>query len=239
MSNKPTTILVVEDAPEFQAMIAFALDNELAYEVHTCADGREAVALARSLDPDLIILDVGLPSLDGVAACAEIRRFSDAYVIMLSARTDEVDRVLGLSIGADDYMTKPFSTRELLARVQALLRRPRARLVETSTPDGGDDVVDVGGVHLDRGARIVSIDGESVELTKIEFDILETMMSRPGMVFSRQLLMETVWGEDWFSDDHVVSVHIANIRRKLDRRGRSNIATVRGVGYRFDSVSPS
>lgn len=236
MRTATTKILVVEDAPEFRQLIEAVLKTEPGYDVSTCDDGLAAVELARAVEPDVIILDVGLPGMDGVAVCAQLRRFTDAYIIMLTARTDEVDRILGLSIGADDYMTKPFSTRELLARIQVLLRRPRSRLDVTGVDglDSPNEVIEHGGIRLDRRARTLQVDDERVGLTKIEFDLLEAMMSRPGMVFTRRRLLDTVWGDDWYGDDHVVSVHIANIRRKLDRRDRSAIETVRGVGYRFE-----
>ena len=194
----------------------------------------EAIELARSMDPDVVVLDIGLPGADGVTVCRELRTFTDAYVIMLTARDDEVDRLVGLAVGADDYMTKPFSARELLARVHVVLRRPRVGLGVSPAPTSSrTDIVDIGDVRLDRLAHEVRLDGELIQLTKIEFDLLDTMVSRPGMVFSRRLLLETVWGDDWFGDDHLISVHMANLRKKLDRRGRKHITTVRGVGYRF------
>ncbi len=200
--------------------------------MESCADGIVALERAREINPDVIILDVGLPGMDGVSVCRELRTFTDAYVIMLTARDEEVDRLVGLAVGADDYMTKPFSARELVARVQTVLRRPRAASAQTTTV-ATDGAIELGDVRLDRLAREVLVDGESVELTKIEFDLLETLISRPEMVFSRQLLLESVWGDDWYGDDHMISVHVANLRKKLDRRGTKHIKTVRGIGYRY------
>lgn len=239
MALDKTTVLVVEDAPEFRTMIEAVFDREANFDVHLAADGLQALELARKIDPEVVILDVGLPGMDGVSVCRELRLFTDAYVIMLTARDEEVDRLVGLAVGADDYMTKPFSTRELVARVQTVLRRPRRRLgdapLDVDAPVT-DDVVEEGDVRLDRLSREVTVDGESVQLTKIEFDLLETLISRPEMVFSRQLLLETVWGDEWYGDDHMISVHMANVRKKLDRRGTKHIKTIRGVGYRFAST---
>jgi DNA-binding response OmpR family regulator len=232
MSTQKTTVLVVEDAPEFRQMVEAIFEREEAYVVESCADGIVALERAREINPDVIILDVGLPGMDGVSVCRELRTFTDAYVIMLTARDEEVDRLVGLAVGADDYMTKPFSARELVARVQTVLRRPRAASAPTTTV-ATDSAIELGDVRLDRLAREVLVDGESVELTKIEFDLLETLISRPEMVFSRQLLLESVWGDDWYGDDHMISVHVANLRKKLDRRGTKHIKTVRGIGYRY------
>jgi DNA-binding response OmpR family regulator len=232
MATQKTKVLVVEDAPEFRQMIEAIFEREGVYSVVSCSDGAVAIERAREIDPDVIVLDVGLPGMDGVSVCRELRAFTDAYVIMLTARDEEVDRLIGLAVGADDYMTKPFSARELIARVQTVLRRPRAGVVP-SEAESADDTIELGDVRLDRLAREVTVGGELVELTKIEFDLLETLISRPNMVFSRQLLLETVWGDDWYGDDHMISVHVANVRKKLDRSGVKHIKTVRGVGYRY------
>lgn len=232
MSVEKTRVLVVEDTAEFRQIIEAIFEREGTFDVTTSSDGLEAVDLARVINPEVVILDIGLPGLDGVSVCRELRSFTDAYIIMLTARDDEVDRLVGLAVGADDYMTKPFSARELVARVQTVLRRPRAGITAVA-PTSSHDVIEESDIRLDRLAREVTLDGERIELTKIEFDLLDTLISRPHMVFSRQLLLETVWGDEWYSDDHMISVHVANLRKKLDRRGTKHIKTVRGVGYRY------
>ncbi len=224
------TVLVVEDAPEFLQMIVPLLERE-GYATSAATDGEQAVALARELMPDVIVLDLALPKLDGVEVCRQVRTFSDAYVIMLTSRSDEVDRVVGLEVGADDYMTKPFSPRELVARVRAMLRRPRT--AGSGTEAGGPKVT-IGRITIDAPGRTVEIDGDEINLTRIEFDLLATLAAQPSMVFSRAMLRDLVWGPDWYGDDHVVDVHIANLRKKIDGGAeRSQIRTVRGVGYRM------
>ena len=224
-------MLVVDDAPEFVELLVPLLDRE-GYTTASAVDGEEAVERARSFEPDVIVLDLGLPRLDGVEVCRRIRTFSDAYVIMLTSRTTEVDRVVGLEVGADDYMTKPFSPRELVARVRAMLRRPRQVAL---TPRGGDLRV-LGDLRVDPAGRTVEIGDDEVGLTRIEFDLLEVLTSKPTMVFSRPLLRELVWGSE-YGDDHVVDVHIANLRKKIDPLdGPSRVRTVRGVGYRMEST---
>ena len=224
-------MLVVDDAPEFVELLVPLLDRE-GYTTASAVDGEEAVERARSFEPDVIVLDLGLPRLDGVEVCRRIRTFSDAYVIMLTSRTTEGDRVVGLEVGADDYMTKPFSPRELVARVRAMLRRPRQVAL---TPRGGDLRV-LGDLRVDPAGRTVEIGDDEVGLTRIEFDLLEVLTSKPTMVFSRPLLRELVWGSE-YGDDHVVDVHIANLRKKIDPDdGPSRVRTVRGVGYRMEST---
>jgi DNA-binding response OmpR family regulator len=219
--------LVVDDELPLVKVVSSYLERE-GFEVATAGDGERAVELARELDPDVILLDLMLPGIDGIEACRRIRTFSDAYIVMLTARVEEVDRIVGLSTGADDYVTKPFSPGELMARVRAMLRRPRA-------PGGATDARHVGELHIDPGAREVRRAGELIELTKIEFDLLETLSAAPRVVFSRGQLLEQVWGEGWFGDEHVVDVHIANLRGKLgdDPRAPRYVRTVRGVGYRM------
>lgn len=224
-------VLVVDDAPEFIDMLVPLLERE-GYTTRAATDGEAALEVARSFEPDVIVLDLGLPKIDGVEVCRQVRTFSDAYVIMLTARADEVDRVVGLEVGADDYLTKPFSPRELVARVRAMLRRPRGSM----QTDAGDAQVvrRFGPLEVDPMGHIVRVEGDEVQLTRIEFDLLETLSSKPAMVFSRALLRERVWGPDWFGDDHVVDVHIANLRKKIDPDdGPSFVRTVRGVGYRL------
>lgn len=219
--------LVVDDAPEFVELIAGQLRGE-GFEVETATEGEAAIESARLLEPDVIVLDLGLPTIDGVEVCRRIRTFSQAYIVMLTARDEEVDKLIGLSVGADDYMTKPFSPRELAARVRAMLRRPRSGMESPAERRAGK-------LTIDPLAREVRVEGVDVELTRIEFDLLDKLSARPKMVFTRAKLLEAVWGPDWFGDDHVVDVHISSLRRKIgdDPQSPHYIRTVRGVGYRF------
>ncbi|MEM7140825.1 MAG: response regulator transcription factor [Actinomycetota bacterium] len=224
------SILVVDDAPEFRQLLDAVLEGE-GYLVTSVGDGSGAVAAAKAGSPDVIVLDLGLPDVDGIDVCRQIRDFSDAYIIMLTARDDEVDRLLGLTTGADDYMTKPFSPRELVARIQVLMRRPRGGVVAVeAAPTRG---LCHGEVRLDPVSREAFVADDAVELTKIEFDLLHTLIERPDMVWERRLLIDRVWGDGWFTDEHVIDVHIANLRKKIDANGTKHIATVRGVGYRL------
>ena len=220
--------LLVEDTEEFVAIGSRLLENE-GYLVTVARDGAEAVRLARSHSPELVLLDINLPTMDGLEVCRKIREFSDAYVIMLTARTEEFDRVLGLAVGADDYVTKPFSVQEVAMRIKAMRRRPRMT-------DNRSPIFDFGNLVLDPMAREVRVAGQLVDLTRIEFDLLDTLARAPRRAFSRRALLALVWGEDWFGDDHVVDVHLANLRRKIGEPASSpkHIKTVRGVGYRFD-----
>ena len=227
----PVSVVVVEDAPEFRQILEAALERE-GYDVTFAVTGEEALEIAREVDPTVVVLDIMLPGIDGVEVCRRFRTFSDAYVVMVTTRDEEVDRLVGLAVGADDYVTKPFSPRELVARIQAMLRRPRGGAAAPVGADTGDQRV-FGDLTLDPLAREVSVGGVEVSLTKIEFDLLTTLSGRPEMVFSREMLLEQVWGHDWLGDGHVVDVHIANLRRKIDLDGRAHIKTVRGVGYRF------
>ena len=229
---RPARILVVEDAPEFVQMLVGLLERE-GYQVDTAVDGPDAVEAAEAGAPDLIVLDLTLPGLDGVEVCRRIRTFSDAYVLMLTARDDEVDRVIGLEVGADDYVTKPFSPRELVARIRAMLRRPHT---SPRQDEGGARVV--GGLSVDPHSRRVEFAEHEIALTRIEFDLLDTLAAKPSMVFSRRMLRDLVWGSDWYGDDHVVDVHIANLRKKLGPDGRRVVETVRGVGYRLGDAEP-
>jgi DNA-binding response OmpR family regulator len=165
--------------------------------------------------------------------CRQVRTFSDCYIVMLTARSDEVDTLVGLSVGADDYLTKPFSPRELVARVHALLRRPRA--CAGMPPDGGQSARVVGGLRIDVAAREVHVDGRPVALTRTEFDVLATLSAHPTRVLTRSALIADVWGQDWFGDEHLVDVHIGHLRRKLgdDAANPRFVRTIRGVGYRM------
>jgi DNA-binding response OmpR family regulator len=203
------------------------------FDVTLAGDGPTAVSSMRDTPTDIVVLDIGLPGMSGVEVCRQIRTFSDAYIVMLTAHTDETDKIVGLSVGADDYMTKPFSPRELSARLNAMLRRPRVAQEAAAAPTES-----VGDLVVDEDAREVIVRGTTVDLTRIEFDLLATLARRPRKVLSRRRLVDEVWGAEWFGEDHVVEVHVSNLRRKLDALTTHRyIATVRGVGYRFEPTS--
>ena len=221
-------ILVVDDEPDLRRMLRRYLEAE-GFEVAEAAGGEAALSRTRGAAPDLIVLDVGMPGMDGFAVLQEIRKVSDIPVIMLTARTEEVDRVVGLTIGADDYVTKPFSPRELVARVRAVLRRGGAGRAES------DDVLEFDGITLDLAGRQVRTDGRNLDLSALEFDLLAALASAPGRVFTRAQLLERVWGWDYFGAERVVDVHIGNLRKTLgdDASDPRFVGTVRGVGYKF------
>jgi DNA-binding response OmpR family regulator len=218
---------VVDDEEQLVELVRAYLERD-GFEVTSAADGETAVELARAFDPDLIVLDLMLPGIDGIEACRRIRVFSDAYVVMLTAKAEEADKIVGLATGADDYVTKPFSPGELMARVRAMLRRPRAAV------DAGE-VRRFGELEIDVAAREVRQAGVPVELTRLEFDLLDALSAEPRVAFSRARLLERVWGPGWFGDEHVVDVHIANLRARLGDAGV--VRTVRGVGYRMGTGS--
>nr|WP_238526279.1 response regulator transcription factor [Gordonia neofelifaecis] len=226
--------MVVEDEAALASLVASYLERD-GFEVTVTGDGADAVALARKVDPDVVVLDLGLPGLDGVEVCRRLRTFSDAYVVMLTARADEVDTLVGLSVGADDYITKPFSPRELSARIQARMRRPRTGFTGEQTPVTRAPDRVFGDLSIDVLGREVWVSGEPVHLTRTEFDLLAALSSAPGTVFSRARLIDTVWGPEWIGDDHLVDVHIGHVRRKLgdDAAQGRYVRTVRGVGYRM------
>ena len=226
MEARASRILVVDDEPPIVDLVTGYLERE-GWAVTSVGDGAEAIEVVRAVDPDVVILDVMLPGLDGVEVCRRLCTFSDAYVIMLTARGEEIDRIMGLTVGADDYLVKPFSPRELVARVKALLRRPRA----SATPPGAPPA----GLEIDEGRRLVRIDGSPVDVTALEFNLLATLAREPGIVIGRQALLDALWGPDYVGDDHLVDVHVANLRRKLgdDPAGPRFVETVRGVGYRL------
>jgi len=224
MSN--AKILVVDDEQSILDLVTAYLHRER-YEVHTVMDGPGGLKAARTFKPDLIVLDVMLPGMDGIEVLTHLRRESDAYVIMLTARSEETDKIVGLSVGADDYLTKPFSPRELVARVKAALRRLR----DGVSPAEGTTLA-FRHVRIDTGSRQVWVDDELVELTQTEFDLLKTLAEHRGLVLSREQLLQQVWGYDFYGEERVVDVHIGHIRQKLGD-GRF-IVTVRGVGYRFE-----
>jgi DNA-binding response OmpR family regulator len=230
--------LVVDDEEPLARLIAGYLERD-GFEVHVAFDGVEAVGMARTVDPDVVVLDLGLPGMDGIEVCRALRTFSDCYVVMLTARTEEVDTLIGLAVGADDYVTKPFSPRELTARVGVMLRRPR-RPADASTPVSPVHEPPVpplvfGPLSIDLAGREVRLDGTLVPLTRTEFDILATLAGRPNAVFSRPALIEAVWGGEWVGDLHLVDVHLLHVRQKLGDSAEAQrfVRTVRGVGYRM------
>ena len=224
-----TKILVIDDEPSITNLVSAYLKPE-GYEVFTAADGNAGLKAARAFKPDLIILDLMLPGIDGIELLTRLRRESDVYVIMLTARTDETDKIVGLSVGADDYVTKPFSPRELTARVKAALRRIKTGPASGSS--GERSVLSFKHVLIDMGAHTVTVDDVPVELTSIEFDLLRALAENRGRVLSREQLLEKIWGAEYFGEMRVVDVHLGHVRQKL---GNENlIATVRGVGYRFE-----
>jgi DNA-binding response OmpR family regulator len=225
-----TRVLVVEDEQSLAKVVASYLQRD-GHDVQCAFDGPAAVAAARQSDPDVVVLDLGLPGLDGIEVCRQIRTFSDCYVLMLTARDEEVDKLVGLGVGADDYVTKPFSPRELVARIRAMLRRPRS--AAATEPDAPPRKF--GPLRIDTTAREASLDGTPVALTRTEFDILAALSGRPRMAFSRRALIDAVWGDTWVGDEHLVDVHIGHLRRKLgdDPTDPKFVHTVRGIGYRM------
>ena len=223
MSN--AKILVIDDEPNIVNLVTAYLKPE-GYEVYTADDGLQGLKAARTFKPDLIVLDVMLPGIDGIEVLTRLRRESDVYVILLTAKTEETDRVIGLSVGADDYVIKPFSPRELTARIKAALRR-----IKSSVPTGGD-VLSFKHIRIDNAARQVTVDDNPIELTAIEFDLLRTLAENRGRVLTREQLLEGVWGSTYYGEMRVVDVHLGHVRKKLGRDDL--IVTVRGVGYRFE-----
>jgi DNA-binding response OmpR family regulator len=228
--------LVVDDEIPLAEVVAGYLKREM-FEVHLAHDGHRALDLAREVDPHVVVLDIGLPGVDGVEVCRQLRVFSDAYVVMLTARDTEMDTIVGLSVGADDYVTKPFSPRELVARVRAMMRRPRRPSLGQADPGSGmiSPPRQFGELLINVDGREVHVEGTSVSLTRTEFDILEALSARPGVVLSRNQLLASVWGESWVSADNIVDVHVGHLRRKLGDNPTTPryVTTVRGVGYRM------
>jgi DNA-binding response OmpR family regulator len=221
-------ILVVDDEPHIRAVLRGYLEAD-GFAVSEAGDGETALRLVRDGAPDLVLLDVMLPGIDGLEVLRHLRTFSEVYVILVTARTEEVDKLVGLGVGADDYVTKPFSPREVAARVKAVLRRDRAG------PQHSAGVLRFAGVTVDPGAHEVRVGGTPVTLSALEFKVLAALAEAPGRVFSRRQLLERVWGYDFFGDERVVDVHIRSLRARLgdDAASPQLIATVRGVGYKF------
>ena len=225
--NERLKVLVVDDEVPLTGVVGSYLERE-GFDVAVAHTGPDAVARARADSPVLIVLDIMLPGFDGIEACRQIRQFSDAYIIMLTARDEEMDKVLGLSMGADDYLVKPFSPRELIARVRAMLRRPRAAPDSDTT-----ELFTIGTLTMDAQGRTLTLDGNEIELTRTEFDLLAAMMAHPRAVLTRRKLIDAVWGPGWYGDEHVVDVHIGHVREKIGDAAAEPrfIRTVRGVGY--------
>jgi len=228
--------LVVDDEAPLADVVASYLRRDH-FAVTVCHTGAEALAVAREVDPDVVVLDLGLPGIDGLEVCRQLRTFSDAYVVMLTARDAEMDTIVGLSVGADDYVTKPFSPRELVARIRAMLRRPRVVPAAPVSPADEAPPRVFGPLSIDIASRQVFLDGELIPLTRTEFDILAALSSRPGVVWSRRQFIDAVWGEPWVGNDHLVDVHVGHLRHKLsdDPADPRFVFTVRGVGYRMGS----
>jgi DNA-binding response OmpR family regulator len=230
MSQQPARILLVDDEQSVQKLLAYPLRKE-GYEVVAALDGEEALDRCREQAFDLVVLDVMLPKVDGFDICRRIRARSTVPIIMLTAKTEELDRVLGLELGADDYITKPFSMREFRSRVKAVLRR--SDLLREDPHD--DEPLEQDGLRIDFAKRTVEVRGEPVRLTYVEFEILATLATHPGRVFSRTMLLDRLWGDSAFRDPRTIDVHIRHLREKLERDPKEPefLFTVRGVGYHF------
>ena len=227
--SRAATILVVDDEDTVRRMLVFPLERE-GYRVLEAEDGESALDLAAVERPDLILLDVMLPGIDGLEVCKRVRASSTVPIIMLTAKDDEIDKVLGLELGADDYLTKPFSLAELRSRIRAVLRRARL-----ASPSPDEEVIEINGIRLDAGRRTVEARDRSVRLTYVEFEILRTLMRAPGRVFTRQNLLEAIWESADYRDPRTVDVHVRHLREKIEPEPAEprHIGTVRGVGYRF------
>ncbi|MFJ6002208.1 response regulator transcription factor [Arthrobacter sp. NPDC092385] len=250
--------LIIEDDADVRQLLVMTLGMN-GFITLEAENGRQGVALVRERRPDLVTLDLNLPDIDGVEVCRQIRPLTDAYVIMITARQDEIDRLIGLEIGADDFVMKPFSPREVGARVNAMFRRPRSTVrsvsqplvgVEpeaatqaasdrpaeaTAAPEQVEGLLVHGPITIDTEGRIAMLDGVELPLTRIEFDLLATLVSGPRRVWQRETLLSRIWGDGWVNDQHLVEVHIRNLRKKLgeDTKAPRFIRTVRGVGYRM------
>jgi DNA-binding response OmpR family regulator len=224
------TILLVDDEDAVQKLLTYPLERD-GYRVVPARDGEEALERFEREHVDLVVLDIMLPKLDGLEVCKRLRAMSQVPIIMLTARDDELDKVVGLELGADDYITKPFSIREFRSRVRALLRRAA---VSTSALEDSEKI-SADGLVVDLGRRSVEVDGRPVQLTYVEFEILRTMAARPGRVFTRRVLLEQLWGDASYRDPRTIDVHIRHLREKLEAEAHEPrfILTVRGVGYRF------
>lgn len=229
------SVLVVEDTEEIRELVVTVL-RKAGFDVRAVGSGAECLEEVRSRTPDLIVLDLGLPDADGTEVCRQVRAETECYVLMLTARAEEVDLLIGLAVGADGYMAKPFSPRELVARVQAMLRRPRTVAApEPPAAEPAESVLRLAELEVDEDSREVRVDGAPVDLTRTEFDLLAALASRPGRVLQRETLLREVWQTDWEGNLRLVEAHMSNLRRKLQAAGLNSpeIRTVRGVGYRL------
>ncbi len=245
--------LIIEDDADVRQLLVMTLGMN-GFTTIEAENGRQGVALVRERRPDLVTLDLNLPDIDGVEVCRQIRPLTDAYVVMITARQDEIDRLIGLEIGADDFVMKPFSPREVGARVNAMFRRPRSAsqggsqapadtgaaeaqsaAVATAVAAPAENLLVHGPITIDAEGRIAMLDGVELPLTRIEFDLLATLVSGPRRVWQREMLLSRIWGDGWINDQHLVEVHIRNLRKKLgeDTKAPRFIRTVRGVGYRM------
>jgi two-component system OmpR family response regulator len=245
-AGEDRTALVVEDDADTRSLIEFTLSTQ-GFDVLTAESGLAGVEAVRAHNPDLVTLDLGLPGIDGIEACRRIREISDAYVVMITSRDDEVERLIGLETGADDFLSKPFSPRELKARVNAMFRRPRrvpqpvngARGSAAATSAAEHEILRHGPLTVDVDGRRAFQDGAELSLTRTEFDLLTELMRTPARVWTREALLRSIWDTEWATDTHLVEVHIGNLRRKLgEGKGLARmIRTVRGVGYRMELES--
>ncbi len=231
MTDDAPTILLVDDEESVRTVLAFPLERD-GYTVVQAADGEEALERFAAIPTDLVVLDLMLPRLDGLEVCKRLRAASSVPIIMLTARDDELDKVIGLELGADDYITKPFSIREFRSRVRALLRRARAAQLPQPAVD---ERIESGDLVIDVPRRLVEVRGEPVPLTYVEFELLRALAAQPGRVFSRRMLLEALWKSADYRDPRTIDVHVRHLREKLEREPRTPefILTVRGVGYRF------
>ena len=245
MVDRPVTVLLVEDEESYVDALTVTLTRE-GFAVEVARDGAEALDRFDEVRPDLVLLDLMLPKVSGLDVCREIRQSSTIPIIMVTAKGDEVDTVVGLEVGADDYVTKPYRTRELVARMRAALRRgddgPRVADGDAVTSGGGDDeIYEVGDVRLDVGRHVAWVRGERVELPLKEFELLAVLLERAGRVVPRDRLIELVWGYDYVGDTKTLDVHVKRLRAKIEPESSSptHLVTVRGLGYRYETSPPS
>jgi DNA-binding response OmpR family regulator len=232
MGERAPRILLADDEQSIQTLLTYPLRKD-GYDVVTAADGREALARFGETIFDLVVLDVMMPRMDGLEVCRRLRARSSVPIIMLTAKAEEIDKVLGLELGADDYITKPFSLREFRSRVRAALRR--AGMQKTTTPEPEERPLAVHALEIDPSKRAVRVRGDGVELTFVEFEILNALARNPGRVFTRDMLLTRIWGDSAYRDPRTIDVHIRHLREKLelDAKDPEYLFTVRGVGYRF------